>query len=143
MKLLNPVLFIVALSLCGEVMSDSSIVKKHQLSKCSDKPNCVSTLDSRDQHRINPIQFTGDYINAKKKLLKILHSLPRIKVISNNEQYLQLTQTSLIFRFVDDIEFLFDEEKKEIHFFSMSRVGHSDFGVNRKRMENIRRIFEQ
>jgi uncharacterized protein (DUF1499 family) len=42
---------------------------------------------------------------------------------------------------VDDVHFLFDDAAKEIHFRSASRLGRSDFGVNRKRMEEIRRGF--
>ena len=55
--------------------------------------------------------------------------------------YLAFEFRSALFRFVDDVEFLFDEAAKEIRFRSASRVGHSDLGVNRKRMKTIARAF--
>jgi uncharacterized protein (DUF1499 family) len=59
----------------------------------------------------------------------------------NEENYIHAEFTSLVFRFVDDVEFLFSQERDgevSIDIRSASRVGHSDFGVNRKRMEDIR-----
>ena len=49
---------------------------------------------------------------------------------------------SLIFRFIDDVDFLLDEKEGVIHFRSASRVGYSDLGANRKRMERIRKAFQ-
>jgi uncharacterized protein (DUF1499 family) len=43
---------------------------------------------------------------------------------------------------VDDVEFRFDEATHTIHFRSAARSGHYDFGVNRKRMEDLRGMLE-
>jgi len=73
--------------------------------------------------------------------------LPRAKIVSVEDNYLHVEFRSAIFRFVDDVEFLvvIPEEQRpteqRIHFRSASRVGYSDFGVNRRRMEQIRRAF--
>jgi len=48
-----------------------------------------------------------------------------------------------LFRFVDDVEFYFEDQEKVIQFRSSSRLGHSDLGVNRKRMETIREKFDR
>ncbi len=48
--------------------------------------------------------------------------------------------TSFLLRFVDDVEFLFDDETKTIHFRSASRTGYGDLGANRRRMEEIRSL---
>lgn len=69
-------------------------------------------------------------------------SLPRTKLVEEDETYLHYEFTSLLLRFVDDVEFLFADETKTIHFRSASRTGHSDFGVNRRRMEEIRKLVE-
>jgi uncharacterized protein (DUF1499 family) len=66
--------------------------------------------------------------------------LPRTKLVEENDSYLHYEFTSLLFRFVDDVEFLFDDESKTIHFRSASRTGYGDFGVNRRRMEVIRSL---
>ena len=75
--------------------------------------------------------------------MKIIASLPRTQVVSHTNEYIHAECTSLIFRFVDDVEFLLDEEKYLIHVRSASRVGYSDLGVNRKRIETIRQQFQR
>jgi uncharacterized protein (DUF1499 family) len=57
---------------------------------------------------------------------------------AEDDTYLHYEFTSLLLRFVDDVEFLFDDETRTIHFRSASRTGYGDFGVNRSRMEDIR-----
>jgi len=64
--------------------------------------------------------------------------LPRTKLIEDDDTYLHYECTSLLLRFVDDVEFVFDDEAKLIHFRSASRIGYGDLGVNRRRMEHIR-----
>jgi uncharacterized protein (DUF1499 family) len=68
--------------------------------------------------------------------------LPRTKLVQEDDGYLHYEFTSLLLRFVDDVEFLFDDETKTIHFRSASRTGYGDFGVNRRRMEDIRSRIE-
>lgn len=65
--------------------------------------------------------------------------MPRTVLVEEEDDYLHYQFTSLVFRFVDDVEFLFDDATKTIHFRSASRVGYGDFGVNRRRMEDLRR----
>jgi len=64
-------------------------------------------------------------------------------VISSNDNYLYCEFTTPLFRFVDDVEFLIDHDKRLIHFRSASRSGYDDMGTNRRRMEEIRRLFAQ
>lgn len=64
--------------------------------------------------------------------------LPRTKLVDESDTYLHYEFTSLLLRFVDDVEFVLDDETKTIHFRSASRTGYGDFGVNRRRMEDIR-----
>jgi uncharacterized protein (DUF1499 family) len=75
-------------------------------------------------------------VEAKELLKALIASLPRTRLIEEDGEYLHYEFTS--FRFVDDVEFVFDEGSKTIHFRSASRVGYGDLGVNRRRMENIR-----
>jgi len=65
-------------------------------------------------------------------------TLPRTKLVEEDESYLHYEFSSLLLRFVDDVEFLFDDETKTIHFRSASRTGYGDLGVNRQRMEQVR-----
>ncbi len=90
------------------------------LNPCPDKPNCVSTLD-----------------DTKAILVGLLESIPGCEVVVAKEGYVKAVFTSRIFRFKDDVEFLFDDREKILNFKSSSRIGYYDFGVNRNRMENI------
>ena len=68
--------------------------------------------------------------------------MKRTKIITKDERYIHAEFRSEWFRFVDDVEFCFDEQKNIIHVRSASRVGYSDFGVNRKRVEDIRNRYK-
>jgi uncharacterized protein (DUF1499 family) len=81
-------------------------------------------------------------VEAKQALKELVGSLPRTRLVEEDEVYLHYEFISLILRFVDDVEFLFDERAKTIHFRSASRTGYSDLGVNRRRMEEIRKLTE-
>lgn len=112
-----------------------------QFAPCPSSPNCVSTQSADEEHAIGPISYSGIKDSAKKRLVKIIGSLPRTRVVVDNEDYLHVEFTSRVFRFVDDVEFYLGVEDAMIHFRSASRLGHSDLGANRKRMETIRARF--
>ena len=90
---------------------------------------------------MEPLSYQDSPTDAKDRLLTLLQALPRVHIMTNDPHYIHVECTSLIFRFVDDVEFLFDEDKKLIHVRSASRVGYSDLGANRKRVEAIRQQF--
>jgi len=109
------------------------LVKGH-LQDCPDKPNCVcSEAEANDTlHAIAPL---GD---ADWQRLRQTVQQAGGVVTNDDGYYLHATFTSSLFRFVDDFEVRRDEASRLIHIRSASRVGHSDFGVNRKRVETIR-----
>ena len=112
------------------------------LSPCPSSPNCVSTYATDEGHAIAPIHYRKARAEAKEALKEAIRSLPRAKLVEEDESYLHYEFTSLLFRFVDDVEFVFDDATKALHFRSASRTGYGDFGVNRKRMEEIRSLVE-
>ena len=116
-------------------------VRDGRLTPCPDKPNCVCTQDSDAAQRIAPLTYQGSAAEAMARLNKILAARPRVRIVTQTENYLHAEFTSLLFRFVDDVEFQLDDEAKAIHFRSASRVGYSDLGANRRRMEEIRQAF--
>jgi uncharacterized protein (DUF1499 family) len=71
----------------------------------------------------------------------VLATIPRLSITVEQGNYLRAEVRSRVFRFVDDIEFLLDTEQQLIHVRSASRSGHSDFGVNRRRVEQIHKAF--
>jgi uncharacterized protein (DUF1499 family) len=121
---------------------DNLGVHEGKLAPCPNTPNCVSTQADDDAHRMDPIPFEGDADEALTRLKAVLAAQPRTTIVSADGHYLHAVCVSLLFRFVDDVEFLVDSDAKVIHFRSASRAGRSDLGVNRKRMEEIRKDFE-
>jgi uncharacterized protein (DUF1499 family) len=112
-----------------------------RLTPCPDSPNCVCTQADDDRHRIEPLHFEGGPDMAMGRLRAVLEAWPRTRVVTAADDYVHAECRSRVFRFVDDVEFLLDREGRVIHFRSASRVGHSDLGVNRRRMEEIRKAF--
>jgi uncharacterized protein (DUF1499 family) len=112
------------------------------LAPCPSSPNCVSTQALDEGHAIAPIRYRKPRVEAKEALKEFIRSLPRTKLVVEDESYLHYEFTSLLLRFVDDVEFLFDDETKTIHFRSASRTGYGDLGVNRKRMEQVRALVD-
>ena len=110
------------------------------LGSCPTSPNCVSTQAQDEGHSIVPFRYRKSRAEAKEVLKEIIRSLPRMQLVEEDETYLHYEATSLLLRFVDDVEFLLDDEAKTIHFRSASRSGYGDLGVNRKRMEQVRAL---
>jgi uncharacterized protein (DUF1499 family) len=115
-----------------------SLMSTRTLQPCPSSPNCVSTHAQDASHVIAPFRYQKSRVEAKEALKEIVRSLPRTKLVEEDESYLHYEFTSLLLRFVDDVEFLFDDDTKTIHFRSASRTGYGDLGVNRKRMEQVR-----
>lgn len=112
-----------------------------RLAPCPRNPNCVSTQAPPGPQHMDPIPYTGPLAEARERLAKVLRNHPRTRIVREEPGYLKAECRSAFFRFVDDVELLLDDGAKRIHFRSASRVGRKDFGVNRKRMEEIRAAF--
>lgn len=121
-------------------MIAGSFMTLRTLAPCPASPNCVSTQAQDEGHAIAPFRYRKSRAEAKEALKDVIRSLPRTKLVEEDESYLHYEFTSLLIRFVDDVEFLFDDEAKTIHFRSASRTGYGDLGVNRKRMEQVRAL---
>ncbi len=113
-----------------------------RLRSCPSSPNCVCSQDGDATHTIAALRFSDDPSTAWKRLEQVVRSLPRTRVVSADERYLHAEFSTAVLRFVDDVEFLLDASGGVIHVRSASRVGYSDLGANRKRIESIRAIFE-
>lgn len=114
-----------------------------RLEDCPATPNCVSSMAVDKKHFIAPISYTGSAARAWHVLASTVMSLPGCKLIEQSDGHLHFEVTSIIFRFTDDVELILDTSKEEIHIRSGSRVGYGDFGVNRRRVETIRKQFRQ
>lgn len=109
------------------------------LAACSGSPNCVSSQAGNEKHRIAPLEFNGDPDAAFACLKQVLGQRSDTTVIEDLPGYLRVELRTVLF--VDDGEFLLDRTDNVIHVRSASRLGYSDLGKNRSRLENIRSQF--
>ena len=114
-----------------------------KLLPCPSSPNCVCSTDEDAGHAIAPLAFTGPASEAFSRIKSVTLAMPRTRSLEESTNYLRVEFTTLICRFKDDVEFVLDEQNSVIHVRSASRVGHSDLGVNRKRVEAIRQAFNR
>lgn len=112
-----------------------------ELPPCPNSPNCVSSSAVDSSHHIEPFPISKNGDTSLDILAQIIKALPRTKILEHNEVYLHTEFESRFFRFVDDVEFLVNEDQKVIEVRSASRLGYGDFGVNRKRIENLRALY--
>ncbi|MDQ6950337.1 MAG: DUF1499 domain-containing protein [Mariprofundales bacterium] len=115
---------------------------KGQLRPCPNSPNCVSseTPIGDAEHSIAPFP-----IRTNQPLQHLAAAINQLggTVIINDGHYLRATFTSRLFRYVDDVEAQVDAAHKQINWRSASRVGRSDLGVNRKRIEALRQRMQR
>ena len=125
------------MSLLGLLLFQTIAVSR--LKPCPSTPNCVSSRAADDAHRVAPFPFSGSAAESLAMVKATALSFPRTQLVEEAGGYVHLTFTSAVFRFVDDVELEADEAAKVVNVRSASRVGRSDFGVNRRRVEAIRK----
>ena len=115
-------------------------INNGKLAACLSTPNCVSSQAPENdvEHSIQPIQVGGKTSEIISDLKMVIQSLPRTKIVTKTKNYMYVEFSSKLMGFVDDVEFYLDDTSKVIQVRSASRLGESDFGVNRQRIEEIR-----
>lgn len=133
----------ILLAACGSAPNERLGMYGDRFYPCPDSPNCVSSMASEQKHHVEPLDTSGmAQEKAKAVIMNILKDTKRCRIITVEEQYIHAEYRSFLFRFVDDLELFFPEATPLIHIKSASRIGYSDFGVNRKRVEKIRSLFQ-
>jgi uncharacterized protein (DUF1499 family) len=92
-----------------------------------------------DYARIEPLRFSGDAVIAMNRLRDVLKAWPGATIVEDRPDYIAVEFETRWLRFVDDAEFLLDPAERVIDVRSKSRLGRNDYGVNRKRIEALRR----
>lgn len=105
---------------------------------CPSTPNCVVSQGADEQHDIAPITYSGDRDAVRETLLKVLSVVPRTEIVTQTNDYIRVKSTSRLMGFVDDTEFYFPPDTSIIQVRAAARLGESDLGVNRRRLEQIR-----
>lgn len=131
----KPLLSIIPfLTACAGEPPQNIGVQNDRLIPCPDSPNCVSSYETDETHAIDPLNASVDEIE------QILIGLDEANIVSSEANYLYAEFTTPIMGFVDDVEFLQDRGSGLTHVRSASRLGYSDLGANRDRIERIRAL---
>jgi uncharacterized protein (DUF1499 family) len=132
----------MTLTACSGKRTNNLGIKNGHLAPCPGSPNCVLSMETDSKHAIPPLSYTGDKRQAKAVLEKIIESMDRVSRVEVKPDYLRYEFKTKMFGFVDDVEFYFPDAP-QIQVRSASRLGYSDLGVNRKRIEAIRTRFTE
>ena len=124
------------LSACAGEPPQNIGVTGGQLAPCPESPNCVSSFESDEEHDIEPLAANLEQIE------RVLVGLNEANIVSASENYIYAEFTSRLMHYVDDVEFLYDQSIGITHVRSASRIGYSDLGANRNRIESIRELLQ-
>lgn len=119
-------------------MSGLGLTKEDKLAACPESPNCVCSDTDGSSHGIEPLIIEGDPLAAWATLLGWLENQPRFTITVRESNYIRAEARTALLRFVDDVEFHLRPQTGEIAMRSASRVGYSDMGTNRRRLESVR-----
>lgn len=128
----------MALFSCAGKRPTNLGVVASRLTPCPGSPNCVSSDASDRGHAIEPLALAAPADQAWRGVREVLTALPRTRLIRDEPGYLHAECTSALLGFVDDLELQLRADEGLIAVRSASRVGYSDMGVNRRRVEDLR-----
>lgn len=109
-----------------------------RLGDCPSSPNCVSSEATDAGHRVDPLAFAGTPEDGWKAARDAVAAMPRTRIVTEKNGYLHAECTSALMRYVDDLELHLAPGGNAIGVRSASRLGYSDMGVNRRRVESLR-----
>lgn len=142
-----PLILLVLIFLSPYLSSrpDDLGIKNGRLKAVPSTPNCVSSFaDSSDSiHYISPVSFSIATDKVMVTLKQIIENQQGMTIFSESPDYLHIEAKTRIIRYTDDLEIYIDNTEKLIHFRSASRIGSSDLGANRKRVERLKRQLKE
>lgn len=118
-------------------------IRDGRLTACPASPNCVSSDAADDAHSVPPFHLIVAPQDGWRAVRTAIDGLPRTKIISSTDDYIHAECSSAVFGFVDDLELHLRPAEKLIAVRSAARLGHSDLGVNRKRVESLRGVLRE
>ncbi|NOQ80463.1 MAG: DUF1499 domain-containing protein [Gammaproteobacteria bacterium] len=151
MKIIISTIFI-SLFLISGCMMDNQLAKENKgpgivdghLLNCPDKPNCINTeYPEQTSHYLSPLDFPESKNEQIMTLAKTTLLEMGAEIITADNNYLAATFTSSLFKFTDDFELRLDNITHKLHIRSASRVGYSDFGVNKRRVELFLKLIKK
>ncbi len=139
----HTIIIFLLFTLPSSAFSNQKIIPNMKLKQCPSSPNCVSSQSESESHHIEPLPYKSSGDEAMQKIKNTILAMPRTNLVEEKDHYLHIEFKSSVLRFVDDVEIIIDDSEKVIHLRSASRIGHSDFGANRRRINEIKKNFLQ
>ena len=145
-KILGAAILVLALAFVFRLIAFGAASRKMSgpewtggaLAACLEKPNCVSSLATDGEHGIEPLASGESAAEALRRAAERLAAMPGTEIVRSETGYLHAECKSSLFGFVDDVELHLDRQTGVLHVRSASRVGYSDLGVNRRRVDSLR-----
>ena len=132
-------LMAVLLSSCSGARPNEQLgLDNNLLHPCPDSPNCVSTSETEPDQQVLPFDLQIKAQEAWVIIVDTVAALPRTRIVSVTDNYLHAECRSAVFGFVDDLELHLQPEPQQVSIRSAARLGYYDFGVNRKRVNELR-----
>jgi uncharacterized protein (DUF1499 family) len=125
---------------CAGAHPNNLGVKDGRLAPCRPSPNCVSSDAADAKHSVAGFQPALRMAEAWTQLREVVGTLPRTEIISETTDYLHVECRSAVFGFIDDLELHARPAQNLIAVRSAARLGYTDFGVNRRRVEDLRTL---
>ena len=120
-------------------------VREGRLKAPSTRPNSVSSQAALwpghpqlAYASIAPLAVAGDAAAAMTKVRSVVENTPGARVVQADAGYLRAEFSTPLMRYTDDVEFWFDSAAGVVQVRSASRLGESDMGANRTRVEVLR-----
>ena len=113
-----------------------------------ERSNCVCSqhkLEGRSlgPHYVQPFPYVGDAGDAMTRVIAVLMQQPHCYIAVNRPDYIHAEFSTEKLGLVDDVEFLLSAPEQVIHVRSASRLGMTDFGLNRARVKELREAFDE
>lgn len=122
-----------------QVNDDNSM----ELSGCYPLPNCVSSTTWILYNRTSSFETALPADEAWVKIKDVIRNMPRTEIVEENDVYVHAKCTSLVFRFVDNLELLLHPDQNRISVRSSSMIALWDLFVNRWRIYKLRTQLEE
>lgn len=111
-----------------------------KLASCDGLQNCASSTSTAQGNYVEPFEYTGGANDVIARMSSVISSQAGTQIITQQENYLHATYKTKLLGYTDDLELLLDESTGILNVRSASRIGKSDLGANRKRIEELRSL---
>jgi uncharacterized protein (DUF1499 family) len=139
-RLLAAIVLAMPLFSCAGSRPTNLGIRESRLAACPASPNCVSSDANDSEHFTAAFVLAAPPVEAWRAMRATVAGLPRTRIVTETGDYIHAECSSAFFGFVDDLELHLRASQGIVAIRSASRLGQSDFGVNRKRVENLRSL---